>query len=344
MASRASSDATPSSQHRWALPLWLPSWLASLVLHLALCLVLAVAWQSRTSRGIGGGGDGDLIGVFTDGPTGDYYDSQGDGQEEGAAPTISESALVASVLGGPPSVQPGPVGDGAGPGGGSAGGGEGSLFGGESGTGTGRTGRGPGSGLGSGGLIGSPSQPRAGSGRGTKTAFFVEDQGNSFVFVIDRSASMSQSGRLAAAKAELRGAIKNLTRANQFHIIFYNDNPTVFRPLGDRAFTADEPTKRLAERFIDSITADGPTDGFERALQMAVSFHPDVIYFLTDAEDISLSDLDLAGLSRTSYGTTIHAIKFGEGAEERIPWMVKLAGQNGGKYLYVDSRGFSGRK
>ena len=60
--------------------------------------------------------------------------------------------------------------------------------------------------------------------------------------------------------------------------------------------------------------------------------------------DIKLSDLDVASLNRSSYGTTIHAIKFGEGAEERIPWMVKLASQSGGKYLYVDSRGLSGRR
>ncbi len=339
MVNRAPGEKTHTSQHRWALP----SWLASLVVHLALCLALAVAWHSRESRGISGGG-GELIGAFSDGPPGDYYDSPGDGQEEGAQPTVSESAFVASVLGGPPAVQPTAAAGGAGPGGAVVGGSEGGLFSGDSGTGTGRTGNGPGSGLGGGGLTGGPGQPKGGSGRGTKTAFFVEDQGNSFVFVIDRSASMSQSGRLAAAKAELRGALKNLTGANQFHIIFYNDDSHVFRPRGNRAFTADEPTKRLAERFIDSVTADGPTDGFERALQMAVNFHPDVIYFLTDAEDISLSDLDLAGLSRTSYGTTIHAIKFGEGAEERIPWMVKLASQNGGKYVYVDSRGFSGRK
>jgi Ca-activated chloride channel family protein len=216
------------------------------------------------------------------------------------------------------------------------------LFGGPQGAGKGKSGDGRGSGLG--GLVGGPGQGRGGSGRGTKTRYFVEDQGNSFVFVIDRSLSMDQSGRLAAAKAELRSALKNLNSTNQFHIIFYNDKPAIFRPIGGRAFTADEPTKVLAERFIGSITADGPTDGFERALRMAVSFHPDVIYFLTDAEDISLSDADLASLSRTSYGTTIHAIKFGEGAEERIPWMVKLAGQNGGQYVYVDSRRFSQRR
>jgi hypothetical protein len=341
MVNSASSDAAPAIHRRWLLP----SWLASLVLHMALCLLLALAWQSRRSLGIVGEG-GELTGRFMEGVAGDYYDSPGDGQEEGARPSLPESVFVETVLGGPPGVKPSGVLAGPGPGAGGAadGGGSESLFIGESGRGTGNSGSGRGSGSGTGGMLGGGSQPRAGSGRGTKTGFFIEDQGNSFVFVIDRSASMSQSGRLAAAKAELLSALKNLTRTNQFHIIFYNDKSEIFRPQGDRAFTADDPTKRLAERFIGSITADGPTDGFAQALRMAVSFHPDVIYFLTDAEDISLSDLELAAFSRASYGTTIHAIKFGEGAEERIPWMLKLAKDNGGKYLYVDSRGFSERK
>jgi hypothetical protein len=152
---------------------------------------------------------------------------------------------------------------------------------------------------------------------------------------------MSQSGRMAAAKNELLSAIRKLDKTNQFQIIFFNDSMDVFRPQGNLAFFADEAVKRSAEGYIASVKADGPTDGFARALRTAVSYHPDVIYFLTDAVDISLSDAELTGLSRASYGSTIHAILFGEGAEERVPWMVKLASQNGGKYVYVDTRSFA---
>jgi hypothetical protein len=320
-----------------------PSWLASLVVHLALCVALAALWQARTSRGIAGGGN-ELTGAFGDGPRGDYYDdSEGDGQESGARPASPDAVSIDMLLGGPPAVQPsgllaGAGGSGSGPGG--ASGGE-SLFGNESGSGTGATGTGPGSGLGKGGLVGGTGGRRPGYGRGTKTSFYVDDQGNSFVFVIDRSASMSQSGRMAAAKSELLAAISKLDKTNQFQIIFFNDSMDVFRPRGNLAFFADDATKRLAERFVGGVTADGPTDGFARALRTAVTYHADVIYFLTDAVDISLSDAELAGISRASYGTTIHAILFGEGAEERVPWMVKLASQNGGKYLYVDTRAFA---
>ena len=109
-----------------------------------------------------------------------------------------------------------------------------SLFPGEptDGRGSGTKGKGRGSGLGAGGLTSGPGQPRAGSGKGTATTFFIKDQGNSFVFCIDRSASMSQSGRLAAAKSELLNALKNLDKTNQFQIIFYNDKMDIFRPLG----------------------------------------------------------------------------------------------------------------
>jgi hypothetical protein len=335
-------DGTSTAQRRWAVP----SWLASLVVHLAICLALAVVWQSRTSKGIAGSGI-ELTGTIGSGSQGDYYDdAEGDGEESGAQPASPNAVSVEMLLGGPPAVQPsiplaGGPGTSSGPGGASS---DANLFGPESGIGTGTTGAGRGSGSGKGSLVGGAGVGRPGYGRGTKTSFYVEDQGNSFVFAIDRSASMSQSGRMAAAKAELLGAIDKLDKTNQFQIIFFNDGMDVFRPQGDRAFFADEPTKRLAERFVRGITADGPTEGFARALRTAVSYHPDVIYFLTDAEDITMSDADLAALSRASYGTTIHAIKFGEGAEERIPWMVKLASQNSGKYLYVDTRGFAERR
>src|SRR5437763_485664 len=294
MPNPQTSDETTTVQRRWALP----SWLASLVVHLAICLALAVAWHSRESRGLGGGGN-ELTATIGNGPSGDYYDSPGDGQEEGARSTLPEGMFVETVLNPSPGVQPSVLAAGNGPGanGGPPGGpGSESLFPGEptNGRGTGTKGKGRGSGLGAGGLTSGPGQPRAGSGKGTATTFFIKDQGNSFVFCIDRSASMSQSGRLAAAKSELLNALKNLDKTNQFQIIFYNDKMDVFRPQGNRAFFADEQAKRLAQRWVGAVTADGPTDGFLQALRAAVLYHPDVVYFLTDGEDISLSDSQLA--------------------------------------------------
>jgi hypothetical protein len=113
-----------------------------------------------------------------------------------------------------------------------------------------------------------------------------------------------------------------------------------FSPYGNRAFLADEATLRLAERFVGGVTADGPTDGFHRALRTAMNYHPDVVYFLTDAEDIALTDAELTTLQRQSYGTAVHAVLFGEGAEVRVPWMLKLSSQNGGQYRYIDTRQF----
>ncbi|MCH8991691.1 MAG: hypothetical protein IIA44_08090, partial [Acidobacteria bacterium] len=120
-----------------------------------------------------------------------------------------------------------------------------------------------GAGAGSGDFLDNPSQPRGRPGKGTKTKFFdIKSQGNSFVFVIDRSASMNHSGRLVAAKADLLAALGHLKKTNQFQIIFYNSGLTIFRPRGNRPFFADEPTMELARRFVNGITADGPTDGF----------------------------------------------------------------------------------
>jgi hypothetical protein len=285
-------------------------------------IVLGLTLQLNTSKGIPSDSSsreiaGEIV-LKHHSEQGEYYesqDSQSKSDQNSASPSL-DSVLGSSAV--QPTV-PLPVGDigPAKPGGGEA--------------------------VGAKALVGGPA-PKRSRGSGTKLAFMdIESEGHSFVFIIDRSASMSQSGRLAAAKAQLLAALKKLDKTNQFQIIFYNDKMEVFRPHGTRAFLADEPTKRLAERFVGGITADGSSEGFSRALITAVDYGPDVIYFLTDAEDIVLSDAQLAGLSRSNRGGTIHAIKFGEGAEERIPWMVKLAGHNGGKYLYVDTRGFDGR-
>ena len=52
---------------------------------------------------------------------------------------------------------------------------------------------------------------------------------------------------------------------------------------GKVAFATDR-NKRLAANFVGGITADGGTDRMA-ALREAINFAPDVIFFLTDADD-----------------------------------------------------------
>ena len=61
------------------------------------------------------------------------------------------------------------------------------------------------------------------------------------------------------------------------------------------AFGTDR-NKQLAANFVGGITADGGTDRFA-ALKAALAFRPDVIFFLTDADD-PMSASELAEIDR----------------------------------------------
>ena len=170
--------------------------------------------------------------------------------------------------------------------------------------------------------------------------FGIESEGYKFVYVFDRSGSMGGHGGapLAAAKSQLIDSLQNLGQQHQFQIIFYNEDPHVFNLTGSasRLVFATDQNKTLAERFIGSVTADGGTK-HEEALMMALRMAPDVIFFLTDADEPRLSAEDLRRIGRANKSTAINTIEFGYGpALESDNFLIRLARQNHGKHAYVD--------
>lgn len=205
--------------------------------------------------------------------------------------------------------------------------------------GDGGRGNGTGSGVGDGtdraGIAKALAQGAAQTG-----VFGVSGTGYKFVYVFDRSGSMDGHGGapLMAAKTELIHSLRELGKMHQFQIIFYNEEPRIFTLSGNdgRLTFATEQNRRLAERFVNGITADGATQ-HEDALAMALRMNPDVIFFLTDADEPALSARQLARLRRMSNGTVINAIEFGYGPRaESENFLVWLARQNGGQHVYVD--------
>jgi Mg-chelatase subunit ChlD len=73
----------------------------------------------------------------------------------------------------------------------------------------------------------------------------------------------------------------------------------------------------------------------------AIGMRPDVIFFLTDADDpMSASELaEIARLNRRARAT-ICTIHFGRGPRQRENFLVDLANQSGGQYVYVDTTKF----
>ena len=319
-------------------PSWPPACILSCILHFLLMLLLGLSFTPRQK----GSTDG-LISIVLNatGEAVDYYDDEeGDspGGPAGAVTGVVEEASQAAESGGaestsdelfdePPPVDPsGALPSRSGP----LGAGTDELAAADAsemlvGGGVGGTG---GSGL--------SRMPRGGQAK--TSVFGVEGEGYKFVYVFDRSASMGSGPHspLEASKAELKASLAHLAETHQFRIIFYNENTTIF-PSGEGLVFATAANKERAMRFIDKITGDGGTK-HEEALLEAVRMRPDVIFFLTDADQPELSAAQLHRLAqRNDDRSSINAIEFGLGPQVNTGnFLVKIARQNGGRHVYFD--------
>ena len=328
-AALAEADSAGESA-AWMRRRGVPAWLLSLLLHLTVFTVLGLTFQVRPR----GGNDGDelprggeIVLAQATGTKTSYF-AEGDAAAAGGSAGDSTAASEETI-------QPLPDEDQR-PGGGpqlpQSSGISGAL----------PHGFGPGDDpLGTGLATGGGGSSGKGLGKGTQTQVFgVRGQGSRFIYVFDRSSSMAGfEGRpLAGAKRELIASLAHLEKLNQFQIIFYNQEPRLMRlPDGSSGMVfANEEGKRLAGDYIEQVTANGATRHLE-ALTAALYLRPDVIFFLTDADEPRLSAGELAKIRRLNQGASINAIEFGAGAPPGgTNFLKQLAQQNGGNYGYVD--------
>ena len=312
----------------------IPAWLLSLLLHLCVLTVLGLVLKDvprGTSQGDELARGGEIV-LARAGPITTLYFSDGDGAAASGA--VSRAAADAASGGSPSETFPdAPELPGGGPQLPRSGGIESAL---------------PGD-IGPGGTdsLGSGLRPGGGGSRGTgiggkaqTQVFGVRGEGSRFVYVFDRSSSMAgfQGRPLAAAKRELIASLEHLDKVHQFQIIFYNQEPQVMRLGGAQTgmvFASDEG-KKMATSFLSGIIASGGTQHMH-ALELALGMRPDVIFFLTDADEPKLLPDELAKIRRLNHGASINAIEFGAGAPAGATNFLKqLARENGGNYGYVD--------
>jgi hypothetical protein len=262
----------------------LPAWLSSVVLHLILLLWAGLFWKTADPHGLSAGQGGIIVGtvgnVSADPPDYLYFNSSGAESSAGGSTSGAGAALPSDV----------PIASGQLPGlpTSSSANSNGSS------SGIGEFGSGGSSGIGlpsAGDLTGSGKPSRStGTGGQTSTGVFgAVGTGSKFVYVFDRSASMGDLGGrpLRAAKGQLIKSLQQLSDVHQFQIVFYNEQPYVFNPNAPRQprmMYGDDQTKRLAGNFVDGVSAIGGTQHWE-ALKLALGMRPDVIFFLTDADD-----------------------------------------------------------
>jgi len=198
------------------------------------------------------------------------------------------------------------------------------------------------------GISGTGSNGNAAGGTGgTTTATFMglRGSGSNFVYVLDRSASMEefQGAPIRFAKSELLKSIASLGERNQFQIVFYNESPGSLSngSAAGRLLAANELNKEKATRFVKAIKPSGGTEHIP-GLKMGLSFAPDVLFFLTDAAEPSLSEAQLIEIQTRAERslTTIHTVQFNHGpAPNDGSWIRELAERNRGTYRYIDISG-----
>jgi hypothetical protein len=173
--------------------------------------------------------------------------------------------------------------------------------------------------------------------RDNSTSFFhVTAQGQTFVYVIDRSSSMGLNGALAAARQQLIISLEQLPPSARFQIIVYNRTADPLLASKPYLMAACPENIREVARQLADLPAEGGTDHLP-ALRRALALHPDVIYFLTDADDLTTDHLRAVAQLNSGRQTVIHAIELNTLNRDQpdLP-MHRLARDNGGIYQAVD--------
>ena len=309
------------------------AWIASCLLHTTLLVLFALLWRPQI-RGTSGEPDRPVgIAVAYETNQGSEYSLEGGATGANVASAAVSQAIPIAVINatGPPISIENIVSD---------------LIGNQTGPSeTNQTQNGSqGTGLSGDGGSGSSTGGRGrGAGKKTKTSFFgVDGSGSSFVYVVDRSDSMNayDAAPLRFAKRELLTSLESLNEYNQFQIVFYNDS---LSPMSRKMFFATDSDKRRATNFVKTMPGDGGTAHLP-ALRQALAMSPEVIFFLTDADDPSLTQPQLHEIRERAElsSTTIHAVQFNLGpAPNDGSWIRVLAEMNRGTYKYIDVTSFN---
>ena len=178
-----------------------------------------------------------------------------------------------------------------------------------------------------------------GVGTGGASFFGLEARGAKFVFVVDRSGSMT-GAKLDAAKAELIRAVQGLRRAMKFYVIFFH---RTHEPMPAKELVrATEAAKRKHLAWVRQISAAGDTDPTS-AMMLALSLKPDVVWLLSDGI-FDRAAADVIRNANADRRTQIHTIAFYSREGERV--LRRIAQENHGRYRFVSpaALGLGGRR
>jgi hypothetical protein len=157
--------------------------------------------------------------------------------------------------------------------------------------------------------------PKSGSealpGGAATTFFSVAAKGQTIVYLIDASASMGLDGAFAPALAELLRSVRRLPETARFQVIVFNGLVTPLPAHLPGWLHANPQVVATVEQALRKVRAEGKTDPAS-ALRYALSRHPAVLFFLTDAGEFQLETAH--AITRFNGGhSIIHVIELGTG-------------------------------
>ncbi len=176
-----------------------------------------------------------------------------------------------------------------------------------------------------------------GDGAGNGAGFFglTPEVGKKIVYVVDNSRSMNHphdseaKTRFRRLKVELINSIWNMPSEQQFYVIFFNNELYAMPATTLQPASAAAKQKYLS--WVATMDANGaPTDP-RKAMDLALQFQPDIIYFLTDGEFDKIVNRKLLRIKQKR--TTIHTFAFGERIGEAV--LKEVARNNQGKYTFI---------
>jgi Ca-activated chloride channel family protein len=160
------------------------------------------------------------------------------------------------------------------------------------------------------------------------------------VFLVDRSGSMEEGGKMAQAKEALKFCVSKLKPGDRFGIVDFATDANSFQSLLVRATATN---KKRALRYIDRIEAAGGTN-IEAALKDGMSLvrnskgRVPMVFFLTDGlPTVGQTNMQalLTAASDKNKAVQARVFSFGVGDDVNTLFLDKLAEMNRGDRDYV---------
>ena len=149
---------------------------------------------------------------------------------------------------------------------------------------------------------------------------------------------MGVDRKLDFARSELIASLRRLPPTMRFQVIDYNEYAKSLLVDGHCDLLPAEPAiLEKAVSLLQTLEAGGNTNHLA-ALRRGLDLHPDVLYFLTDADDLRAEEV--AAVTLRNQGSVIHTIELTRRHISRQEGpLARLAHDNHGSYRRVSVNG-----